>query len=161
MVTDKGNSWNETWTLNNEIKWSSCTKLAPSVSWIHGLIAQLVRASEQNSVAAGSNPTQVNFLQLLLKSFNGEYHIYHPATNMITCARFCLKQMWQLAKAMVEMKHKHWAMKWNWSSCTKLTLSGRWTHGLIAQSVRASELSEYHIYRFIPLLTWLPVQGFA
>ena len=28
----------------------------------HGLIAQLVRASEQDSVILGSNPTQVNFL---------------------------------------------------------------------------------------------------
>ena len=29
----------------------------------------------------------------------------------------------------------------NWSSCTKLALSASWTHGLIAQSVRASEFS--------------------
>ena len=28
---------------------------------------------------------------------------------------------------------------WNWSGCTKLALSASWTHGLIAQSVRASE----------------------
>ena len=27
----------------------------------------------------------------------------------------------------------------NWNSCTKLALIARWTHGLIAQSVRASE----------------------
>ena len=32
-----------------------------------------------------------------------------------------------------------WANRWNWSSCTKLTLSASWTHSLIAQSVRASE----------------------
>ena len=37
-------------------------KLALSVSWTHGLIAQSVRASEQNSVVMGSNPTQANFL---------------------------------------------------------------------------------------------------
>ena len=35
----------------------------------------------------------------------------------------------------------HWTKKWNWSSCTKLALSESWTHGLIAQSVRASEFS--------------------
>ena len=29
--------------------------------------------------------------------------------------------------------------RWNWSSCAKLALSASWTHGLIAQSVRASE----------------------
>ena len=28
---------------------------------------------------------------------------------------------------------------WNWSSCTKFAQSASWTHGLIAQSVRASE----------------------
>ena len=28
---------------------------------------------------------------------------------------------------------------WNWSSCRKLALSASWTHGLIAQSARASE----------------------
>ena len=33
-----------------------------SASGTHGLIAQLVRASEQNSVVVGSNPTQPNFL---------------------------------------------------------------------------------------------------
>ena len=32
---------------------------------IYDLIAQSVRASERNSVAVGSNPTQANFLQLL------------------------------------------------------------------------------------------------
>ena len=48
--------------LNNfypNIKFSM--KLALSESWIHGLIAQLVRASERNSVVVGSNPTQANF----------------------------------------------------------------------------------------------------
>ena len=28
----------------------------------HGLIAQLVRACEENSVVVGSNPTQTNFI---------------------------------------------------------------------------------------------------
>ena len=36
--------------------------LAVSASSTHGLIAQLVRASERNSVVVGSNPTQTNFL---------------------------------------------------------------------------------------------------
>ena len=48
--------WNV--TLNKRWNWSSCTKLALSASWTHGLIAQLVRASEPNSVVVGSNPTQ-------------------------------------------------------------------------------------------------------
>ena len=28
---------------------------------------------------------------------------------------------------------------WNWSSCTKMTLSASWTHGLVTQSVRPSK----------------------
>ena len=48
--------WRKRWN------WSSCTKLALRVSWTHGLIAQSVRESEQNSVVVGSNPNQANFL---------------------------------------------------------------------------------------------------
>ena len=44
-----------------------------------------------------------------------------------------------LTKAETEMKREHWTKRWNWSSCTKLWLRVSWTHGLIAQSVRASE----------------------
>ena len=44
------------------IAWSSFTMLALSASCTHGLITQLVRASEQNSVVVGSNPTLANFL---------------------------------------------------------------------------------------------------
>lgn len=40
-----------------------------SASWAHGLIAQSNRASEQKSVVVGSNPTQANFLWLLLIIF--------------------------------------------------------------------------------------------
>ena len=29
--------------------------------------------------------------------------------------------------------------RWSWSSCIKLTLSASWTHGLVAQWIRASE----------------------
>ena len=43
--------------------------------------------------------------------------------NVITCARFCLKQMWRLTKAIAKMKCEHWTKRWNWSSCTKLALS--------------------------------------
>ena len=49
-------------TLNKRWNWSSCTKLALSASWTHGLIAQSVRASERNSVVVDSNPTQASFL---------------------------------------------------------------------------------------------------
>ena len=40
-------------------------------------------------------------------------------------------------------KQPKWNMtlnkRWNWRSYTKLALSASWTHGLVAQSVRASE----------------------
>ena len=60
--TDKGKEPKRNVTLNKRWNWSRCTKLAPSATWTHGLIAQLVSASELNSVAVGSNPTQANFL---------------------------------------------------------------------------------------------------
>ena len=54
--------WNV--TLSKEWNGSSCTKSTLSASSTYGLIAQSVRAPERNSVVAGSNPTQANFLQL-------------------------------------------------------------------------------------------------
>ena len=54
---------------------------------------------------------------------------------VIACPRFCLKQMCRLPKTMAEIKCEHWIERWNWSSCTKLTLTASWTHGLIAQLV--------------------------
>ena len=57
-----------------------------------------------------------------------------------SCAYLCeISLKGNVAKAMAEMKLEHWAKRWNWSSCTILALSASWTHGLIAQSVRAPE----------------------
>ena len=42
--------------------WSSCTMLALSASWTHGLISQSVRSSKQKSAVVGSNSIQANFL---------------------------------------------------------------------------------------------------
>ena len=67
VTTGKGSSWNEIWTLSKRWNWSSCTKLAVSVSWTHGLIGQLVRAPKQNLFSEGLNPTQANFIQLLMR----------------------------------------------------------------------------------------------
>ena len=53
-------------TLNKWWKWSSCTKLALSASWIHGLIAQSKRASERNSVVVSLSPTRANFLYVYI-----------------------------------------------------------------------------------------------
>ena len=61
VATDEGNSRNEISTLNERSNWSSWTKLALSACWTHGLITQLIRASERNSVVVGLNPTQANF----------------------------------------------------------------------------------------------------
>ena len=62
VAIDEGKQvkWNV--TLNKQWNWTSCTKLTLSTRWTHGLIAQSVRASEQNLVVVGSNPTQANFL---------------------------------------------------------------------------------------------------
>ena len=131
----KREHWTKRWSV------SSSTKLALITSWSHGLVAQLVTASERNSVLVGSNPTQANFLWLLLKILQWwiPYVSIHSATNVITCARLRLKEMWRLTKAKTEMKREYWTKRWNWSSCTKLALRVTWTHGLITQSVRAFE----------------------
>ena len=55
------NSQNEIWIMNKRWNCSNCAKLALSASWTHGLTAQVVRASEQNSVVLGWNPFQGNF----------------------------------------------------------------------------------------------------
>ena len=59
VVSDEGNSWNEMWHwTNNEIGVAIQSWLWV---WVE-LLAQSVRASEQNSVVVGSNRTQANFL---------------------------------------------------------------------------------------------------
>ena len=56
----------------------------------------------------------------------------------ITPRKLQLKETRRLTKAIAEMKPDT-EQTMNWSSCTKLALSASRTHGLIAQSVRASE----------------------
>ena len=85
--------------------------------------------SGQLSTATSQNPSVVN--TICINSLCCRY--------VVTCARFRLKQMWQLTKAMAKLKHEHWTKRWNWSSCTKLALSACWTHDLTAQLFRASE----------------------
>ena len=38
--------------------------------------AQSIKELDQNSVVVASNPTDANFLYVLLKSSSGEYHMY-------------------------------------------------------------------------------------
>ena len=66
--------------VKGNIRWYIfCLGSVPTIYWVyyilytlsassaHGLIAQLVRASKRNSLLMSSNPTQANFLQLLLR----------------------------------------------------------------------------------------------
>ena len=62
--------------LNKRWNWSSCTKLALSGSWTHGLIAHSVRASERNSVLTVQIPFRPTLHSYFRESFSGEYHIY-------------------------------------------------------------------------------------
>ena len=53
---NEGGDWQRQWpkwnmTLNKELNWSGCKRLALIASLTHGLIAQSVRASERNSVS--------------------------------------------------------------------------------------------------------------
>ena len=52
-------------------------------------------------------------------------------------------------KTKTEMEREHWPKRWNWSSGTKLALTASWTHGLIAQSVRASERNSVVVGMYI------------
>ena len=60
-------------------------KLALSVSWIHGMIAQLVRAYEQNLVVLGSNTTQANFLWLLQRILQHKRNMPKAVKEMREC----------------------------------------------------------------------------
>ena len=64
---------------------------------------QLVRASEWNSVVVHANPTQSNFLWVLLINVQGRipYIFVHSA---ILINKILIKQMWELMKAIVKMK---------------------------------------------------------
>ena len=65
-------------TLNKRWNWSSCTTLAVSATWTHGLISQSVRASERNSVVVGLNPKitlRSTIYSYFKESFSGEYHV--------------------------------------------------------------------------------------
>ena len=130
-------------TLSKQWNWSNFTKLALSASGTRDLIGQSVRASESNSVVLGSNPTQVNFLQLLQRVL--QWWIPHASAYSATL-------MWLPQDTFNSNKGGDWQRqwpkwnvtrnkRWNWSSCTKLALSGSWTHELIAQSFRVSERS--------------------
>ena len=70
----KPQHWTKRWN------WNRNPKLAVSASQTHGLIAQLVKASEWNPVVLGLNSNQANFLQLLLKRLQwwipNIYYIY-------------------------------------------------------------------------------------
>ena len=62
VVTEEDNCENETLALNKRWNWSSSTKLVLSVRWNHDLIAQLFRASEQNSLLVGPRLIQADFI---------------------------------------------------------------------------------------------------
>ena len=51
----------------------------------------------QLSIDTSKNPSVVNTIYVSL----------HSATNVITCARLRLKQMWRLTKAKTEIKCEH------------------------------------------------------
>ena len=85
---------------------------------LNGLINQSIRASEENSVVVGSNLSQAEFQKLLV---NGSqwwipYISLHSTTNVITCARLCLKQKRWPTKTKNKMKREYW-MLWDVIIC--------------------------------------------
>ena len=164
LATEEGNGRNERWTLKKTRNWSSCTKFAPSVScthdlfdddlnswpdiytklalrvsWTHGVIAQSVSRTEFSGHGFKSHSGQLS-ITTSKKSFRDEYCMY----------QFIPLQRDDLCETSLKSKCGDWRRQrpeWNvnteqrcnWSSCTKLALRVSWTHGLISQSVRASE----------------------
>ena len=138
--------WQRQWskrnmTLSKRYNWSSCRKLALSASWTHGLTGQSRRASKKNSVIVGLNTTRSNFLYLLHRILQWwtVYVLAHSATLM-----------WLPQENFNRNKRGDWWRQWpkrnmtlnkrsHWRSSTKLALIATWTHGLIAQSITASE----------------------
>ena len=102
----KREHWTKKWNSSNY------TKGARKASWTHGLIAQSVRAAERNSVVVGSNshPGQLSIETSKNPLVVISYLSIYSATNVITCARLCLKQLWWLTKANTEIKREHWIL---------------------------------------------------
>ena len=143
---NKRGDWRRQWpklnlTLNKRWNWNSCKKFALTTSWTHGLIAQLFRVSEQNSMILDSNFTRASFLYLLQRKLQWSIP-YVSADSAIP--------MWLPQENFNEMKFGDWrrqSREWNmtlkkgcyWRSFTKLALRASWTDGPIAQSVKGSE----------------------
>ena len=129
------------WNLTlNKRNWKSCTKLALSASWTHGLIAQSVRASERNSVVVGSNPTKADFLwllQIILQWWISCVSVHSAAPIWLPQKNFDWNKRGDWRRQQPKW-NQTLNKRWNWSSCTKLALRANWTHDLIAQSNRAS-----------------------
>ena len=62
VATDEGESWNETWTLNKEMKLENLCKVVSESDLNSWPNSSVVRGSERNSVVVASNPTQGNLL---------------------------------------------------------------------------------------------------
>ena len=86
-------------------------------------------------------PLRPTFYRYFKKSVSSEYHMYQLIP--LRSCHYLKKISIKINVATDEGKQPKWNMtlnkRWNWSNCTKLALSASWTHGLIAQSVRASE----------------------
>ena len=125
MATDEGNNWNETWHWpNNKIRVALLSWLqvrVEPIEWVQILL-------------------KLAFYSYFKQSFIDEYHVYQfiPLHSLITSRIFWLNKRGDRGR-----QQRKWKLRlnkrWNWSSCKKLALTASWTHGVIAQSVRASE----------------------
>ena len=75
------------------------------------------------------------------ESLSGEYHMYQviPLHSCDYLYQVSIKINVATDKGNSRNELWHWTSRWDLSRCTNLSLSASWTHGLIAQSVRASE----------------------
>ena len=141
VPTDENNNWNETWDWAKGQKWSSSINLALNVSRTHGIIPQLVRASESNMWSWVQIPIKPTFYTYFKESIIGEYYMYHviltnPCDNLYKVSTE-INLVTEEGNSQYEIWD--WTKWWIWNSCTKLAMNANRTHGLISQSVRASK----------------------
>ena len=140
-MTHEGNARNQTWKLDKDMILEYLYKVGSEWelnSWPDSSVAYSVWR-EFSGCGFNSHSGQLFIATSKILQCWISYVPINSLTNVINNARFRFKKIWWLTKGMPEMKCEHWTKRWYWSICTKLALTGSWTHDLMAQLVRASQ----------------------
>ena len=92
------------WNLTQANTWVQWNELIHMVFTTEGFLEVAIQSWPKWDL----NPQPLNSIQKNTSVVNTIYISSFRCTHVITCARFYLKQMWQLTKEIAEMKGKHW-----------------------------------------------------